>query len=398
MQIGDNDALTEQETLVANLAEKVRRKAALDEQIQDVRKTLAEMEARSAEIERVVKEWQATGSTQLETVIQQLEKEAFEADARKALAKLQQELAAIGYDAEQHQTSREKRDGLREAAAKFSELKSAEAALKPLNTSISDLEKQLVQHEESLTELNQQLEDAKAQLVAFEADSADLRSVEDQVTALRNQENEANRKVGRSQQRVTVLDDQRENRKKLLSQRAEITERISQLKQLEKACGRDGIQALLIERSLPEIEDSANELLDRLTDGTMRVTFETQRQLKTSDSLRETLDIHIMDSSGTRPYENYSGGEKFRINFAIRLALSQILSKRSGARLQTLVIDEGFGSQDPRGRQRLVEAIKAIEDDFAVILVITHVEELRDAFGTRIEVAKTAAGSVVQVN
>ncbi|MCZ7674381.1 MAG: hypothetical protein M5U34_48245 [Chloroflexi bacterium] len=79
----------------------------------------------------------------------------------------------------------------------------------------------------------------------------------------------------------------------------------------------------------------------------MRVSFETQKRLKSRDGIAETLDIRISDGAGERPYDNYSGGEQFRVNFAIRLALSQLLAKRAGARLQTLVVDEGFGSQDP---------------------------------------------------
>ena len=131
--------------------------------------------------------------------------------------------------------------------------------------------------------------------------------------------------------------------------------------------------------------------------GDMRVHFDTQRQLKSRDELAETLDIRIVDGAGERPYDNYSGGEQFRINFAIRLALSQVLAKRAGARLQTLVIDEGFGSQDPNGRQRLVEAINTIQNEFARILVITHIDELRDAFPNRIDVEKTAVGSTIAV-
>jgi exonuclease SbcC len=111
----------------------------------------------------------------------------------------------------------------------------------------------------------------------------------------------------------------------------------------------------------------------------------------------ETLEIRIVDGAGERPYANFSGGEQFRINFAIRLALSQVLAKRAGAPLQTLVIDEGFGSQDPSGRQRLVEAINTIQEDFARILVITHIDELRDAFPTRIEVEKSVSGSAITV-
>jgi exonuclease SbcC len=155
------------------------------------------------------------------------------------------------------------------------------------------------------------------------------------------------------------------------------------------------VQALLIDQARPEIEDDANQLLERLTGGDMHVTIQTQRQQKTRDALAETLEILISDAAGERPYENYSGGEQFRVNFAVRLALSRLVARRAGAKLQTLVIDEGFGSQDPLGRQRLVEAINAIQDDFARILVITHIDELRDAFPNRIEVTKGQAGSTI---
>jgi exonuclease SbcC len=197
--------------------------------------------------------------------------------------------------------------------------------------------------------------------------------------------------VATAQQNIDVLGKLRDQKEQVLEERGEVTLRIQRLRLLEKACSRDGVQALLIEKALPEIEADANELLERLSGG-MRVIFDTQRKAKTSDRLLETLDIIISDSAGERPYENFSGGEQFRVNFAIRLALSKILARRSGARLQTLVIDEGFGSQDANGRQRLVEAINTIQDDFERILVITHIDELQDAFPIRIEVQKGIEG------
>jgi DNA repair protein SbcC/Rad50 len=166
---------------------------------------------------------------------------------------------------------------------------------------------------------------------------------------------------------------------------------IADLKQLERAFGKDGIPALLIEQALPEIEQSHQHLLSRLSNGRMSFNFVTQREYKDSsrEDRKETLDMVISDSVGQRDYEMFSGGEAFRVNFSIRLALSQVLARRAGARLQTLVIDEGFGSQDAQGRQRLVEAINLVRDDFEKILVITHLDELKDAFPTRIEVEKT---------
>ena len=166
--------------------------------------------------------------------------------------------------------------------------------------------------------------------------------------------------------------------------------------ELARIFSRNGIQALIIENAIPEIEEEANRILARMSDNGMRVTFRTQRDTKTA-GVAETLEIDISDSAGTRKYELFSGGEAFRANFAIRIALSKLLARRAGARLQTLVIDEGFGSQDTEGRDRLVEAIDSIRDDFEKILVVTHMDELKEFFPVRIEVTKGEAGSQIVV-
>jgi exonuclease SbcC len=153
---------------------------------------------------------------------------------------------------------------------------------------------------------------------------------------------------------------------------------------------------MIIEAAVPEIEDEANRLLARMTDNRMHVRFDTQRETLAGE-VREALEIQIADELGTREYSLYSGGEAFRVNFAIRVALSKLLARRAGAQLQTLVIDEGFGTQDAQGRERLVEAINAVQDDFARVLVITHIDELKDAFPARIQVTKTPDGSVAEV-
>jgi exonuclease SbcC len=228
---------------------------------------------------------------------------------------------------------------------------------------------------------------------------ADIDEAERTLFELQEQENRLNQEVGAARQKVTVLDDLRKRRKKHEAEREAFALQIGRHKSLERAFGKDGVPALLIEQALPQIESKANELLDRLSDGTMSVRFVTQAEYKDKkrEDLKETLDIQISDGVGVRDYEMYSGGEAFRANFAIRLALSEVLAQRKGARLQTLVIDEGFGSQDAQGRQRLIEAINAVRGDFAKVLVITHLDEMKDAFPTRIEVEKTERGSVVKV-
>ena len=195
-------------------------------------------------------------------------------------------------------------------------------------------------------------------------------------------------------QRFAELEVRRKEKEKLLSLTLKEEKIYSDL---AEAFGKKGIQALLIEMALPEIETEANRLLGRMTDNRMHVKIETQRETKKGD-LMETLDINIADELGTRNYEMFSGGEAFRINFAIRIALSKLLARRAGAPLPTLIIDEGFGTQDSNGLEKLKEAITSIQDDFDKILVITHIEEFRDAFPVRIDVTKTTQGSTLEVN
>ena len=278
-------------------------------------------------------------------------------------------------------------------------LEQARAVLAPLEREIESLDEQIETQTQAVEESRQDHEQAAARLEQAQAQAPDVETAERELLAMQQQENRLHMEVGAARQKVEVLDDLKDRRQALSGEREGLARQVGLYRQLERAFGKDGVPALLIEQALPQIETQANEILDRLSNGSMSVSFVTQTEYKDRrrSDLRETLDIHIRDSAGTRDYELYSGGEAFRVNFAIRLALSEVLAQRAGARLQTLVIDEGFGSQDAVGRQRLIEAINMVRPDFAKILVITHIDELKDAFPVRIEVEKTTSGSQVQV-
>ena len=94
----------------------------------------------------------------------------------------------------------------------------------------------------------------------------------------------------------------------------------------------------------------------------------------------------------------YSGGEAFRIDMALRIAISRLLVRRAGASMPILIIDEGFGTQDDSGLEKLVEAINSIKDDFEKVFVITHLEELKDRFPVLINIEKTAEGSKISIS
>ena len=345
------------------------------------------------------KEWETNGAKRLARVNKLLDGERYAAEARKKLAKVDKELAALGYEAAAHDAVRRTEVQARPAESAYRALESARAALKPLEDEIVNLNFQITTQAAEIA--NQQIEHQSVvkALAELEAQAPDLDGAERTLFDSQERENQLNQEVGAARQKVTVLVDLRKRKKKYEIERGELGLQIGRYKALERAFGKDGVPALLIEQALPEIEMKANEILGRLSDDSMRLHFETQTKYKDEKrkDLRETLEIQVSDGAGERDYEMFSGGEAFRVNFAIRLALSEVLAQRKGARLQMLVIDEGFGSQDAQGRQRLIQSINAVRADFAKILVITHLDEMKDAFPSRIEVEKTETGSRITV-
>ena len=361
--------------------------------------SVAQLSERLESFKKQSGEWEQSGAKRLAEVTKLLDKEKFSLDARKKLAGVDKELTALGYEAAGHDAARRVEVQARPAESENRALASARAALKPLEDEIANLAEAIISQQSAVNDQTREYDQAVATLAATESQAPDLETAERSLFEIQERENQLHQEVGGARQKVSVLDDLRKRKKKLESERGELGLQVGRYKALERAFGKDGVPALLIEQALPEIEMKANEILGRLSEDSMRLHFETQAKYKDEKrkDLRETLEIQVSDGAGLRDYEMYSGGEAFRVNFAIRLALSEVLAQRKGARLQMLVIDEGFGSQDALGRQRLIQAINAVKDDFAKILVITHLEELKDVFPTRIEVEKTENGSRVAV-
>jgi DNA repair protein SbcC/Rad50 len=344
-------------------------------------------------------EWEQVGAPTLKQVDHALQEGTFAVEARARLKEIELELNEIGYNVEAHESIRRQEQSGRAAQTELIELEKAQSALEPLEREIADLESQVNELRVEVQRQAMERDHAAEALAVAQVNAPDLSTAELELLQLKEQENQLRMEVGAARQKVAVLEDLKTRKIALESERQTQAQLVGQLKQLERAFGKDGVPALLIEQALPQIETKANEILERISGGSMTVAFITQSAYKDKrrDDRKETLDIAISDSAGTRDYDLYSGGEAFRVNFAIRLALSEVLANRAGARLQTLVIDEGFGSQDAIGRQRLIEAINLVRDDFAKILVITHIDELKEAFPVRIEVEKTMRGSVVNV-
>lgn len=392
---------------VAELALKKKGLELLDDEISrleaKINQDKALIQSRAGVIDIEISEAEEAGSKlddevkRLAEIEQQLARNDFATGEQQALHVTETELAGLDYRAAQHEQARHRLDELEQ-------YENPKRRLEEADRLISQEQEAVCRAEEAARELYGSLEvaDKKRQELSGELDLLpqlvdELAQAETEHKTLLQRQKEAQEIIGSVKgklNRLSELEVKRGEKERLLAQA--LKEEVI-FKELAQAFGKRGIQALLIETALPEIEVEANKLLGRMTDNRMHVKIETQGETKKGD-LIETLDIKISDELGTRNYEMFSGGEAFRINFAIRIALSKLLARRAGASLPTLIIDEGFGTQDTTGIEKVKEAINSIQDDFDKILVITHIEELKDAFPARINVIKTATGSTLSMS
>jgi exonuclease SbcC len=154
---------------------------------------------------------------------------------------------------------------------------------------------------------------------------------------------------------------------------------------------RDGLPTMIVEATIPLVETRANELLERMP-GEMMVELVTQKQTK-AGTYRDTLDIVVSEAGRPRSYGMLSGGERFRVDLALRLGLSSVLLYRSGSKFETLWLDEPFAAQDTRALETLLQSIAAVVEEFGLTLLVTHQETVAERFATRIEVATGSLGA-----
>jgi exonuclease SbcC len=378
------------ESEIAPLETKLNQdKASAQTKVSLLNQSLSELQAAEGQLNQA--------REKLNEVEKSLAGKAFAAGEQQALAQAEEELARLDYNSPQHEQLRQRLTELEQYESPKRKLEEADRLLAQEKEAVAKAEeasRELGQRLEADTKKGQSLSRELEALPQISADLAQAESEHQQLSAQQKQAQELMWGVKSKLERCAELETRKKEKEKLLSQ-ASKEEKI--YKELAQAFGKKGIQALIIETALPEIEAEANRLLGMMTDDRMHVTIKTQRPTKKGETV-ETLDIKIDDELGTRNYEMFSGGEAFRIDFAVRIALSKLLARRAGAPLPTLIIDEGFGTQDSAGIEKLKEAINSIQDDFEKILVITHMEELRDAFPTRINVVKTAQGSTIEVS
>ena len=384
-QTGLGETLTKRETALAQS----RRQTEL--KLNELERGIKDAQLAQKELEQ--------GQGQLTTMLASLASEDFAGTEQTKLKQLDQEIEVLGYDDAARTDAYSRVQVLQPFLEKFRQMSDAEANLPREEESAAQTHDMLQRRKKELTELEEQRRADTEGVSGLPQWEAGLKRAEENQKGLEVQQQDGIARRGN-------LVGQLERAWILEREIAEGSGRLSELlvdqdiyQELVTAFGRQGVQAMLVETVVPRLEDEANLLLGRMTDNRMHLQLETQRERRTGQGEPiETLEIRVSDELGPRSYEMYSGGEAFRVNLALRIALSKVLAQRMGVPLPTLFIDEGFGTQDAAGRERILDVIGAIQDDFDKIIVITHLDELKDVFPVRIEVQKEDLGSTFWLN
>jgi exonuclease SbcC len=172
-------------------------------------------------------------------------------------------------------------------------------------------------------------------------------------------------------------------------------EELSIFDRLIKMFGKSGIQTLLLEAVISDLEKTSNDILSSISNDQFTISLETQRLGSDGVSLVETLDLNVKKDGSLYNFASLSGGEQFRIALALRIALSDVSTRHGGSSLEFLLLDEINSPLDKNGVETLfVNVIKSLESKYK-ILVITHDDSLKERFDNILDVSKINGESTV---
>lgn len=143
------------------------------------------------------------------------------------------------------------------------------------------------------------------------------------------------------------------------------------------------------------ITQEANRRLDHMSSGRYELLV---REEKENLQSRSGLDLDVYDyhTGKVRSIRSLSGGESFQAALSLALGVSGVIGQFAGGiRVETVFIDEGFGSLDEQSLETAVETLSALSREDCLVGIISHVPELKERIECRIEVEKNRGGSSV---
>ncbi len=330
-----------------------------------------------AEIERAL---EAAKREQRAQVLSLLESDwkVLAQNARKDdLARLKREMASLGNAAEEMSELSAARERLAAEVARASELAQVLQSTPP-------------EHRRALEEIEAEEAGVKAQKERADATASECESEKQKLQADSNRRQE----IVEEQKRITRQERVHES--------------------LHKQLGPNALQRYLLQQAEGVIVENANRLLDTMSGGILQLQIKGSEEAPAPSNGKaatpkalELLAINQATGGRAMPVDFLSGSQKFRVAVALALGIGQFASgggrgdnkdNHQGARrIESVIIDEGFGSLDQEGRENIVHELRQLGSILKRVIVVSHQEELARAFPSRYEITLEDGSSTARI-
>ena len=246
---------------------------------------------------------------------------------------------------------------------------------------LQELTNRIDVHENEKQQLALDITELRTRFEETPFDPEALEQIETQAKEIEVQYKEAQQKVGAQQQRIEDLKDALEKRKALGDKVATAEAELMRWKRLYDTIPRNDLRDFALEIMFRQMGSLANEQLKYLTSERYQLKVETIGNLTVIDR---------WNANEERPVETLSGGESFLTSLALALALADL--SRGRAQLNSLFLDEGFGTLDTETLDIAIAALEGLRLQGRSIFLISHVQELTRRLPVKINVRKRGNG------
>ncbi len=263
---------------------------------------------------------------------------------------------------------------VKEAVKKIAE---AEKEIDEMKNEVAITEKETEECIEEIKELDFNPEE-------YEIIEKDYEEIKNQFHSLREEYIRMEGKIETIRREMGRIEEEIEEQKRMEEEIKKLRKEISNLEML--AGDRDtgllnNFKNYLISKIGPLLSHHASHFFALFTDG-------KYREIEIDDN----YNIWIYDRGEKFELDRFSGGEKDLANLSLRLAISQLIAQRADVALEFIALDEIFGSQDRERRKNVLNALAELKRQFRQILLITHIEEIKDAMESIIKVYEDDEG------
>ena len=254
-----------------------------------------------------------------------------------------------------------------------------------------ELKKQLDNAQQALNYSTQQIASYQQSIAQLSTEAHRLSTeIETELVTVREESKNCDRAKSDADKQLNKLEDTQKRYAKLEQDKLQAEKNSNLYKTLANLLGKEGIQLHILRHAEKAIIEIANEILDSLSRGKIRL--ELREEQEETDKALDLVAYNFATGEQPTAVALTSGSQRFRIAVSLALAIGQYVG--SNARnIESVIIDEGFGSLDKNGRDDMIEELNQLKQRLKRIILVSHQEEFFNEFtnGYKIELRDKAS-------